>query len=94
MWHRKGETAVDIMYLAWSHSNYRAIGTEVKEMEPQKQCITYEKLHADNVFYVLSQPNRSIHIFSAAVQFTFIRNNLGLFQINLKERWNSHIQLN
>jgi hypothetical protein len=87
MWHRKGQTALDIMYHTWCHSNYRAIGTEVKEMatqkrcikemETQKQCIAYEKLHADCVFYVLSRPNRSTHIFSATVQFIFIRSNLG-----------------
>jgi len=65
------------MYLTWSHSNYRAIGTEVKEIETQEQCIAYEKLHADCVSYVLSEPNRSTNIFSATVLLIFIRNNLG-----------------
>jgi hypothetical protein len=48
-----------------------------KEMETQEQWIAYEKLPADCVSYVLSQPNRSTYIFSAAVLFKFIRSNLG-----------------
>jgi len=54
-------------------------------VETQEQCIAYEKLLADCVSYVLPQPNRSKHIFSAAVQFKFIRSYLGFFS-NQPER--------
>jgi len=47
MWHRKRETAVDIMAVTWYRSSYRAIGTEVKEWKHKNNALRKWKLKSN-----------------------------------------------